>query len=285
MERRSLSLLVLLIAMASIQLGASLAKQLFPLLGASGTTMLRTSLAALILLSIWRPWKRTFPAKALGAISLYGACLGLMNLLFYSSLSRIPLGVAVALEFTGPLSVAIYSSRRPSDWLWVGLATLGIVLFLPFNMQGFDLVGIAFALGAGVCWGFYIVFGQRACRVAKSGDVTALGMLVAAAVVFPIGLPGSLPHLNSLHTWLIALAVAVFSSALPYSLEMLALRHLPAHTFGIFMSIEPALAAIVGFIFLSEHLSLLNWLAIACIMLASAGSAAGRGNPQLIPIE
>ncbi|MBK8692697.1 MAG: DMT family transporter [Deltaproteobacteria bacterium] len=261
--------------MISIQFGASVAKGLFPALGPEGTTALRCGIAALILLALQRPWRARLPPSALLTVGLYGASLGLMNLLFYLSLARIPLGVAVALEFTGPLSVALLSSHRARDLLWVVLAAAGIVLILPLSRSSrpLDPVGVAFALAAGVCWALYIVLGQRAGKAVQGGAATALGMLAAALVVAPIGVLRAGPRLLQSHLWPLALAVAVFSSALPYSLEMHALRRLPARTFGILMSLEPALAALAGLVMLRERLSPAQGAAIACIIAASAGSA------------
>lgn len=271
----TLSIALLVASMISIQFGASVAKGLFPALGPEGTTALRCGLAALILLALQRPWRARLPLSAWLTVGLYGASLGLMNLLFYLSLARIPLGVAVALEFTGPLSVALLSSHRARDLLWVALAAAGIVLILPLSRSSrpLDPVGVAFALAAGICWALYIVLGQRAGKAVQGGAATALGMLAAALVVAPIGVLRAGPRLLQSHLWPLALAVAVFSSALPYSLEMHALRRLPARTFGILMSLEPALAALAGLVMLRERLSLAQGAAIACIIAASAGSA------------
>lgn len=271
----TLSIALLVASMISIQFGASVARGLFPALGPEGTTALRCGLAALILLALQRPWRERLPPSAWLTVGLYGASLGLMNLLFYLSLARIPLGVAVALEFTGPLSVALLSSHRARDLLWVALAAAGIVLILPLSRssRGLDPVGVAFALAAGVCWALYIVLGQRAGRAVQGGAATALGMLAAALVVAPVGVLRAGPRLLQSHLWPMALAVAVLSSALPYSLEMHALRRLPARTFGILMSLEPALAALAGLVVLRERLTLSQGAAIACIIAASAGSA------------
>lgn len=208
-------------------------------------------------------------------ICLYGASLGIMNLLFYLSLERIPLGIAVALEFTGPLSVALYASRKVSDLLWVALAVLGIYLILP--LQGtsahIDPVGMLLALGAGACWATYIIFGQRAGKALQGARAAALGMLVAAFVVIPFGATYSGTALLDVTILPVAIAVAVLSSALPYSLEMISLKRLPAKTFGILMSLEPALAALSGIFLLGETLSTLQWVAIACVIVASLGSS------------
>lgn len=272
----TLSIALLVTSMISIQFGASVAKGLFPTLGPEGTTVLRCGLAAIVLLTLLRPWRTRLPRAALLAVGLYGASLGLMNLLFYLSLARIPLGVAVALEFTGPLAVALFASRRARDLLWVALAAAGIVMILPLTRESrpLDPVGVGFALAAGVCWALYIVLGQRAGRAVQGGAATALGMLAAALVVAPVGILRAGSRLLHREVWPLALVVAVFSSALPYSLEMHALRRLPARTFGILMSLEPALAALAGLVMLRERLSFAQGAAIVCIIAASAGSAA-----------
>jgi inner membrane transporter RhtA len=270
------SILLIVAAMASIQAGAALAKlTLFPAVGAQGTTALRVALAALILLAVWRPWRALPRGAAAGWIVLYGAVMGVMNLLFYMALTTIPLGVAVALEFTGPLAVAIAGSRRRLDFLWILLAAAGVILLLPLGglTAALDPVGIALALGAGACWALYILFGKRA-GAAGTGRSTALGMTVAALIVAPVGYASAGASVLAPALLPAALAVAVLSSALPYSLEMVALRRLPQRTFGILMSLEPALGALSGLILLGERLTVVQSLAIAAVMAASVGSAA-----------
>ncbi|MGE7956547.1 threonine/homoserine exporter RhtA [Pseudomonas sp. NPDC089530] len=264
---------LLLIAMASIQSGASLAKSMFPIVGAQGTTTLRLIFASIIMLLLLRPWRAKLTAKSLRTVIVYGMALGGMNFLFYMSLRSVPLGIAVALEFTGPLAVAIYASRKAIDFLWIALAIIGLLLLIPTSdtSAGIDLIGAGYALGAGVCWALYILFGQKAG--ADNGIQTAaLGVMIAALFVAPIGIvhagaalltPGLIP---------IAIGVAVLSTALPYSLEMVALTRMPARTFGTLMSIEPAFGALSGLLFLHEYLSLAQWIAIACIILASVGA-------------
>jgi inner membrane transporter RhtA len=269
---------VLAIAMVSVQTGAALVKGMFPVVGVAGATTLRLVLASLILAAVWRPWRLRPTAGEARSLIIYGASMGCMNLCFYSALARIPLGIAVAVEFTGPLAVAIAASHRGVDYLWVTLAALGLLALLPPGHQSLSAAGIAFALAAGVCWALYIVFGQKA-GAAHGGASTALGMFVGALVVAPTGIlrtgtamldPAILPS---------ALAVAVLSSALPYSLEMFALTRMPTRTFGVLMSAEPALGALSGLAFLGERLTVVQWAAIAGIMAASAGSAATSGPP------
>ncbi len=269
-----LPVVLLVVAMLSFQLGAVVAKQLFPVVGAAGATALRLGLSSVILLAAWRPWRMRLRMKEAGFIVIYGLAMGFMNLLFYSSLARIPLGIAVALEFTGPLAVAMAASRRPVDFLWIALAGLGLVAILPLGTgsQRLDPVGIGFALAAGVCWAIYIVFGQKAGN-AHGGQTTALGTVVGAIVIVPIGLGQAGTALFSPALLPAAVAVALLSTALPYSLEMYALTRLPTRTFGVLMSGDPALGALSGLVFLGEKLGVVQWAAIGSIMLASAGSA------------
>lgn len=264
---------LLLIAMASIQSGASLAKSMFPVVGAQGTTTLRLIFASVIMLLLLRPWRAKLTAKSLRTIVVYGAALGGMNLLFYMSLRSVPLGIAVALEFTGPLAVAIYASRRAVDFLWIGLAIIGLLLLIPIGESSapIDLVGAAYALAAGVCWALYILFGQKAG--ADNGIQTAaLGVMIAALFVAPVGIIHAGSALLTPALIPVALGVAILSTALPYTLEMVALTRLPARTFGTLMSIEPVFGALSGLLFLNEYLSLAQWLAISCIILASVGA-------------
>ena len=265
--------LVVLIAMVSIQSGASLAKSLFPLVGAPGVTALRLALGTLILVIIFKPWRLRFSAEQRLPLLLYGLALGAMNYLFYLSIQRIPLGIAVALEFTGPLAVALFGSRRPLDFVWVILAVLGLWFLLPLgqDVAQVDLTGALLALGAGSCWAVYILTGQRAGE--EHGPATvAMGSLIAAVVFVPLGM---LQASDTLFQWSLlplGLAIAVLSTALPYSLEMIALTRMPTRTFGTLMSMEPALAALSGMIFLGETLTSTQTLALGAIILASMGS-------------
>lgn len=268
------TVVLVLAAMISIQSGAAIAKQIFPILGPIGTTTLRLTFASLILCALWRPWRMRPSRKEIRAISIYGASLGAMNLLFYLALARIPLGIAVALEFSGPLAVSLLASRKPVDFLWAALAATGISLILPITESSapLDIAGVLLALAAGVCWALYILFGKRAGTHIHAGLVTSLGMVVATLVVLPIGLMDSGSSLLNPEILPLAIAVAIFSSALPYSLEMIAMKNLPAKNFGILMSIEPAIAALSGLIFMGELLTPQQWLAILCVILASFGS-------------
>lgn len=268
-----LPIVVLLVAMCSIQGGASLAKSLFPLVGAPGVTALRIALGTVILVVIFKPWRLRFTREQRLPLVLYGLSLGAMNYLFYLSLQTVPLGIAVALEFVGPLSVALFGSRRAIDFLWVVLAVLGLWYLLPLgdDVSHVDLTGAAYALGAGACWAVYIITGQKAGE--DHGPATvALGSLIAAIVFVPLG---ALQAGELLWHWSIVplgIAVAILSTALPYSLEMIALTRIPTRTFGTLMSMEPALAAISGMVFLGETLNLQQTMALMCIVIASIGS-------------
>ncbi|VUS48729.1 threonine/homoserine exporter RhtA [Klebsiella grimontii] len=268
-----LPILVILIAMISIQSGASLAKSLFPLVGAPGVTALRLALGTLILVVIFKPWRLRFAPEQRLPLLLYGLSLGAMNYLFYLSIQRIPLGVAVALEFTGPLAVALFGSRRPLDFVWVALAVLGLWFLLPLgqSVAQIDPVGALLALGAGACWAVYILTGQRAGE--EHGPATvAMGSLIAAVVFVPMGMMQASDTLFQWGLLLPGIGIAILSTALPYSLEMVALTRMPSKTFGTLMSMEPALAALSGMVFLGETLTATQTLALGAIILASMGS-------------
>jgi inner membrane transporter RhtA len=266
-----------LAAMVCFQLGATLAKSLFPIVGAGGTAALRLAIAAAILLAVWRPWHIRFTRQQLRTVIVYGVAMGWMNYFFYLALSYIPLGITMALEFTGPLGIALFASRRPIDFLWILLAALGLVALLPLGLGGqpLSVLGVVFALAAGVCWALYILFGRRA-GAAHGGQITALGTVIGALMIVPLGVAHSGAALLAPAILPLALGVAVLSSALPYSLEMYAMPRIPTRTFGVLMSLNPALGAVAGLIFLAETLSLVQWAAIASIVAASAGSAATR---------
>lgn len=271
-----------MVAMLCFQLGATLAKGLFPIVGAGGTAALRLAIASVILLAVWRPWHIRLTTQQLRTVIVYGVAMGWMNYFFYLALSYIPLGITMALEFTGPLGVALFASRRPIDFLWIVLAALGLVALLPLGLGGQPaaaVLGIVFALGAGACWALYILFGRRA-GAAHGGQITALGTVIGALMIVPLGVAHSGAALLAPAILPLALGVAVLSSALPYSLEMFAMPRIPTRTFGVLMSLNPALGAVAGLIFLDEKLTLMQWAAIASIVAASAGSAATR---ELLP--
>ncbi len=285
-------------SVCSVQIGAAIAKGLFDDLGPAGTVFLRTGFAALVLIAIWRPWRAlrtarvsTDPAER-GSVPLlfaFGLALATMNLCFYEALSRIPLGIAVTLEFTGPLAVAIAGSRRALDVLWVALAAAGILLLAPLgrlfgaSSGGVDPVGAGLALLAGAFWAAYILLAGRTGRAYPGGAGLALAMGISTVLLVPVGVLDAGAAL--LDPWLLAagFGVAMLSSAIPYSLEIEALRRLPARVFGVLMSLEPAVGAAAGFVVLGEVLNARSAVAIALVVVASAGaSLVGRkgGGPK-----
>lgn len=266
----------LIVAMLSFQAGASIAKQLIPVVGAPGTTALRLGLSALIVCVLQMPWRSAPKRSAVPVILLYGLALGSMNFVFYMALRTIPLGIAVALEFTGPLAVALFSSRRKSDFAWVALAAFGLLFLLPIapTTSSLDPAGVLYALAAGLGWAAYIVFGQKAGR-AHGGTASTWGMVIAASFTVPIGVAQAGRALLLPSVLVKGLAVSILSSAFPYTLEMFALRQLSTKTFGTLMSLEPAIAALTGLIVLRERLTLTQWVAIVAVMVASAGIVSG----------
>lgn len=265
---------VLLVAMASLQFGATLAKSMFPAVGALGTTTLRLAVGAMLMMLVLRPWRT--PVSGSGqfkALLAYGVSLGMMNMLFYTSLSTIPLGIAVSLEFLGPLVVALAGSRRIRDIAWVVIAAGGLILLLP-SVSGVDLdpIGMLFALAAGGCWALYIVFGKKAGS-AYGTSTAAWGTLIATLVVLPVGVWTAGSSLLNPSLIPVALAVGVLSTAIPFTLEVMALTRMPASVFGMMLSLEPAFAALFGLLFLHEQLQGLQWLGIAAVIIASAGAA------------
>ncbi|MBT2117596.1 EamA family transporter [Dyella sp. LX-66] len=279
----ALAIGVLLIAMVSYQCGASLAKHLFPQVGAQGATAYRLGLSALILLLWRRPWRRVHSGKDWRALWGYGLAMGAMNLVFYMSLRTIPLGIAVALEFTGPLTLAMIGSRRLIDFVWIALVIGGLLLLLPLQGQvhALDPVGVMYALAAGVGWVLYIVLGQRT-GAAYGGDAVTLGTSIGALLAIPFGVAHAGTALLSPSLLPYALGVAFLSSALPYSLEMISMTRLPARTFSTLLSLEPAVAAMAGVTLLGERLTTLQWLAIGAIIIASAGTALSVHRPTAV---
>jgi inner membrane transporter RhtA len=268
-----LPVLLVILGMVFTQTGASFAKMLFPLVGAQGATALRLTLAALVLVAVFRPWQYRLDRKQWRAVLLYGGAMGAMNLFFYAALEHIPLGIAVALEFTGPLAVALFGARKPLDFFWIVLAVAGFALLLPWGQSSGAIspIGIVLALCAGACWAGYIIFGQRA-GAGGGPHIAALGVAGAALLALPFGASAALPALINPHILLLGLGVALLSSAIPYALDMVALPHIPARLFGILMSGQPAFAALSGLIILHEVLGLGQVAGIAAIMAASIGA-------------
>lgn len=261
-----------LLAIISVQSGAAIAKTLFPALGAAATASLRIGISALILVLVYRPnlfkinpaqWKVVIP---------YGLSLGAMNLIFYLAIERIPIGLAVTLEFIGPLVVAVLGSKRLLDYIWIILAAAGIILIAPWSDNGVDLLGILFALLAGALWAAYIVLGGKVSKIMKGGEAVATGMLFATLLILPFGILGNgFQQLTPAYLYL-GVALALLSSAIPFTLEMKALGQLPARTFSILMSLEPAAASLCGLLFLQEYLTSNEIIAVICVISASVGS-------------
>lgn len=268
--------LLVLAAVASVQFGAALAKTLFDELGAGGTVFVRTLAAALVLALIWRPRLAGHDRRDLGLAIAFGLVLAAMNLCFYASLDRIPLGIAVTFEFVGPLGVAVFGSRRPLDLLWVALAAAGILLLSDFGGGGgLDGLGVALALAAGGFWAAYILLSARVGQAFPGGAGLALAMLVATVPLAPVGIASAGGELLVPWILLVGAAVGVLSSAIPYTLELEALRRLPVGVFGVLMSMEPAVAALAGFVVLGEELATRELAAILLVVAASAGAAYG----------
>jgi inner membrane transporter RhtA len=263
----------ILVAAFSVQGGAAIAKGIFPHIGVAGTATIRIGLSAIILLAVFRPAVHRITAAQWRAVVPYGITIGVMNLLFYQALVRIPLGLAVALEFVGPLAVAIVGSRRALDVVWVGLAIAGIALIAPFHTDStIDPVGVTYALLTGACWAAYIVLGGRVSQRLDTGVAVAVGMTIAAVTITPYALAVSGIEKFGFHLLVPCIGMAVLSSALPYALEMKALRLLPNRTFSILMSLEPVIAALCGLVLLGEQLTRAQWAAVGLVVIASAGA-------------
>lgn len=266
---------LVILSIFSTQIGAALAKGLFTTLGSAGTVALRVGFAALVLFLIWRPRIRGYKRTAYINCFLFGLALATMNLCFYSALEHIPLGVAVTLEFVGPLGVAVIGSRQLFDVLWVILAASGIVCLAPWTGATFDLFGMILALMAGVCWAAYIILSSRVGRSIPGVNGLAMAMGVAALLLIPIGVVNSGVKLFEPKILLIGVGIALLSSVIPYSLEIEALRRLPTRVFGLLMSMEPAIAALVGLVFLGETIGLRSLISIVLIMIATIGTIKG----------
>lgn len=263
----------------SVQCGSALVTTIFAELGPPGAVLLRTLFAALVLIAIWRPPHGSIDRGVGIQIVLFGFVLALMNLSFYESLERLPLGIAVTFEFTGPLAVALVGSRNRADLLWALLAALGIILFAPDIGNGLDPVGVAFAFAAAAMWGCYILLSARIGRGAAGISGLSVAMVIATVLLLPLGIGSGGTDLLEPELLATGFAVAMLSSAVPYVLELQALRRLPANVFGVLMSIEPAVAALIGMIALGQILAGRELLAIALVVIASAGAL--RTSPEL----
>ncbi|MFD3734399.1 DMT family transporter [Streptomyces sp. NPDC058632] len=268
----------------SVQFGGALAVTLMPRAGALGVVTLRLLVAAVVLLVVCRPRLRGHSRADWTTVIAFGVALAGMNGLFYQAVARIPLGTAVTLEVLGPLALSVLASRRAINLLWAGLALAGVVLLGGGGFDGLDPLGVAFALGAGVMWAAYIIFSARTGRRFPRADGLALAMAVAAVLFLPLGIAESGTKLLDPTVLALGAAVAMLSSVLPYTLELLALRRLPASTFAVLMSLEPAIAAAAGFLVLSQVLTLTEAAAIALVVAASMGAVrtqVGRGRAKV----
>jgi len=262
---------LLLVSAVSIQLGAAVAVNLFPVLGPVATAFLRLAFSAVLLIVATRQSIDWSARHHLGPLLLYGAILAVMNLCFYGAIARIPLGIAVAIEFVGPLGLAVATSRRGRDFAWIGLAALGILLLTPEIGGALDPLGVALAGAAGLCWAAFTVMSQRIGRVMPGHSGLAIAMAVAALVVLPVEVVvGGLGSLD-LGLLVAALAVAILSTALPLSLEFEALRRMTARSYGILVTLEPVVASIVGALLLGQAIGLQGILAVACVTIAALG--------------
>lgn len=266
--------LLVILSMISLVSGAAVAKSLFEVLGAESTSVLRLAAAALLLSLFWRPWKQKLAKDQLTNILLYGGCLGLMNFTFYLSIQRLPIALAIAIEFLGPLAIAILHSRKLVDFIWILLASLGILLILPLSNVNSDLdpIGILYALIAAGFWAFYIKQGQKTASKVPPSIAIPMGMFFGFLVTLPFGFKNIGIAFTNTHILLSVLAVGLLSSAIPYSLEFIALKKLPPKNFSLLLSLEPAIGALGALIFLNERLNTTEMIAIACVIAASVGS-------------
>lgn len=277
---------LVMLGILSVQVGAAFAKSLFPVLGSHGTVFLRLAFAALILMIFWRPRLRGHTGREYLLVLVFGLIFAAMNTTFYASLDRLPLGVAVTVEFVGPLGVAVFGSRKLLDLLWALLAAGGIVLLTPLSGMGgeqIDLLGLGLALFAGLCWAAYIIVSVRVGRSFPGGNGLALGTALGAVLAAPLGIWEGGPQLLDWPILATGAAVALLSSVLPYSFELEALRKLPARVFGVLMSIEPAMAAIVGFVVLGEALGAREMVALGLITAASIGATRFAADAESAP--
>lgn len=264
--------ILVLSSMISIQIGAAIAVQLFPSVGTAGVVLMRVGFAAVILNILWRPRWDFADRNAIWTAVLFGLSLAAMNYLFYLAIDRIPLGLAVTIEFVGPLGVAVAGSRRILDIVWVLLAAAGIILLSPWTGSKIDPIGIFFVLGAGLFWAVYIILSARIGKVYPGGSGLALAMMVGGIALLPFGIILSGPRLLDPIHILSGIGIAILSSAIPYSLDVEALRRIPTHIFGILMSLEPAVASLAGFLLLGESLEVRGIVALVLVTIATIGS-------------
>lgn len=272
-DRTRAAALLTLGSIASVQCGSALATTLFDSVGSSGAVFLRAFFGALALLALTRGAPLLMREWHHRDVVLLGVSVAAVNLLFYAALTRLPLGITVTLEFIGPLGVAVFGSRRPRDLLWVALAAVGIVLLSDLGGgDGVDPLGVALALGAGFFWGAYIVQSSRVGRLGPGMGGATMAAVISTVLVAPFGLAQGGGELLAPSVLAVGAAVGILSTAIPYAAEIEALRHLPQAVFGVLMSLEPAVAAAIGFLALSQGMDLVEVIAIALVVFASAGA-------------
>jgi len=262
-----------------VQFGAALARTLFDDAGPAGTVFVRVGIAAVVLALLWRPPFRGHSREEWRLAVAFGISLAVMNFFFYEALDRIPLGLAVTFEFVGPLGVAVAGSRRRLDLVWVAFAAAGIVLIAAPGTGELDALGVLYALVAGGAWAAYILLSARTGRAFPGGTGLVLAMCVAAALLLPVGIAAAGDALLDPEVLLIGAGVAILSSVIPYSAELEALRLMPEHVFGVLLSLEPAVAALAGYLLLDQNLGARELAGIACVMAATAGAVAGTRAP------
>jgi inner membrane transporter RhtA len=268
---------------ASVQIGSAIAAKLFSQTGSGGAALLRLAFGGLLLSIVWRPRARSRTRRELLLAAAFGLVLATMNVSFYHAIQRIPLGIAVAIEFFGPLTVALIGSRRPRDVVWVALALLGILALTHGSTHGIDALGVMFALIAACMWSGYILLNARLGRTFQDGGGLALAVCIAAIAALPDGVAEGGASLLRPHSLIIGAVVGLLSSAIPYSFENEALRRIATNVFGVLMSLEPAMAALAGFVVLGQNLSARESVGIALVMLASAGASRHAREAPLPP--
>jgi inner membrane transporter RhtA len=278
-ERRASAVGLVLAAACSVQGGAAVAKSLFPQLGPPGVVFLRLAFGSAALWAIARPQLRERPLADLRLLAALGVVLVSMNITFYEALDRVPLGITVTVEFLGPLAVAVIGSRRAVDLVWVALAGGGVALLAQGRGESVHATGIVLAATAGLFWAFYILLSVRVGQRFPGAGGLAPAMALGALLMAPWGIYTAGGHLRDAQVVGAAVGVGLLSSALPWSLELEALRRLPAHVFSVVLSLAPAVAALAGLLFLHEHLRARAWIAIALVVVASAGAAGHRRPP------
>jgi len=279
----------MVLSMISYQISASFAKQLFSVLDPLTVTILRLCFAAVLVTLMFRSWRiiSRLPYLRWRDLLCYSASLGLMNILFYLSLDKLPQGIAVGLEFAGPLGLALLSVKYRSDYIWVLLAIIGIVMMVPWgsaNAENFSVFGAACALGAGFCWAIYIYFGQKVVQQNIGMHALTIAIIISALALLPIGLYQDAPALVQTQHWGKVLMVALLATAIPYALDLLALKSLSKLSYGTLSSLSPALAALAGMVLLKEQINTWQWVALGCIMLASVGVTVGTNKRSRQPV-